>query len=257
MRTRATMAASPPPRPPPVMSFATLSPPCLLTLDGRRPRAALRWAFAGSSACLLTLLMLACLGLAVRGGQPAALAPALAVLLRAPAPARPQVSPTRRTPRPNRPAHQAPAALGTPANTHPAVLAMPVPTPQGAAPMTRGAETAEPTPPRATSPEPRPSAARAADPATPAQAGSSLAERCPTQVAPRFPAAAQADDITEGRVLTRLQLDAAGTVVGVEVLSAEPAGYFEREVRRAALAWRCAATGQAETLRVPFHFQLK
>jgi protein TonB len=239
------------------MPFAPLSPPRLPPPDGRLPRAVLRWAFAGSGACLLTLLMLASLGLGARGWQPAALAPALAVLLRAPAPPLPQVSAASQAAQPGRPARLPTAARPTPADTHPAVLAVPAPAPQVTTPVTQAVAPAETQRLGAARTEARPTATQATTTTPPAQPTSNLAERCPTQVAPRFPAAAQADDITEGRVLTRLQLDAAGTVVGVEILSAEPAGYFEREVRHAALKWRCGATGQAETLRVPFHFELK
>lgn len=96
-----------------------------------------------------------------------------------------------------------------------------------------------------------------------ARAGSSargqdlpLAQRCPEQIKPGFPERAREDDIIEGRVSARLHLDAAGRVTEVEILSAEPPGYFEREVRRAALRWRCQGSGQADSLKVPFRFEL-
>ena len=92
-----------------------------------------------------------------------------------------------------------------------------------------------------------------------ARAGSQdlpLAQRCPEQIKPGFPERAREDDIIEGRVSARLHLDAAGRVTEVEILSAEPPGYFEREVRRAALRWRCQGSGQADSLKVPFRFEL-
>lgn len=83
--------------------------------------------------------------------------------------------------------------------------------------------------------------------------------QCPNRVEPVFPSRARDDDIWEGRVLARLYLDKQGRVERVEILSAEPAGYFEREVRRAALQWRCDAASQSGSLslKVPFLFHLK
>jgi TonB family protein len=59
---------------------------------------------------------------------------------------------------------------------------------------------------------------------------------------PRFPAWAARETET-GSVTAQLYVGADGTVAGVKILSAEPAGYFELAALRALLRWRLEPTG--------------
>ncbi len=220
----------------------------------------LRWPIAWTGACTLTLLMLASLCLipppapqAPTAALAAILTPPPAALTPPPPPQAEAISPRRDAARhtpavpPSVPLREAPSAALPADPPRPQTTTPPLKPDTAGVAVDARLDTA---PANATRP------AEAAQPAR-ASAEEMLAQRCPTQVAPVFPRAAQDDDIMEGRVLTRLQLDASGAVASVEVLSAEPAGYFEAEVRRAALKWRCQPTGRADTLRVPFHFRLK
>ncbi|MBK9218190.1 MAG: TonB family protein [Uliginosibacterium sp.] len=227
----------------------------------------LRWPIAVLGACTLTLLMLACLSLTPPPLPRAPTAAALAAIL-APKPEAPARQPpdTRPTVAKQSPRASVQPGTGTP-RTPPAVLTREEP--PSALPPDHARPPAAPTLPSSGNGVTAEANAHAtplantttpsADVARPARAVTedTLAQRCPTQVEPVFPRAAQEDDITQGRVIARLQLDASGAVAGVDVLSAEPAGYFEHAVRRAALQWHCQPTGRAETLRVPFYFRLK
>jgi protein TonB len=89
-------------------------------------------------------------------------------------------------------------------------------------------------------------------------AGLPLKQRCMVQIKPDFPSRARKDDIEQGRVLARLNLDAQGRVSDVTILEASPGGYFEAASREAALQWRCLPSGQAgDSVRVPFVFAVE
>jgi len=79
-------------------------------------------------------------------------------------------------------------------------------------------------------------------------------ETCLEEPSPEFPVEAGDLGIRHGKVLARLTIAADGRVRGVNIVSAEPAGVFERSVRRAALRWRCNASPAEHPSLVPFEF---
>ncbi|MEO7253222.1 MAG: TonB family protein, partial [Casimicrobium sp.] len=62
------------------------------------------------------------------------------------------------------------------------------------------------------------------------------------RVEPLFPRSSDAD---KGTVRARLQVDARGTVTGVEIIEANPPRVFDRTVRNALQQWRYEPTGEA------------
>jgi protein TonB len=61
--------------------------------------------------------------------------------------------------------------------------------------------------------------------------------------APSYPRSAERREI-EGHVVVRYTVTAEGTIDGVEVVEASPAGVFERSVMRALESWRYAAAAE-------------
>jgi protein TonB len=61
--------------------------------------------------------------------------------------------------------------------------------------------------------------------------------------APAYPRSAERREI-EGHVVVRYNVTPDGTVDGVEVVEAAPAGIFERSVMRALESWRYAAAAE-------------
>ena len=63
-----------------------------------------------------------------------------------------------------------------------------------------------------------------------------------TRVEPTFP---RGFDTDSGTVRARLQVDARGTVTGVDIVEANPPRVFDRNVRAALQQWRYEPTGEA------------
>ena len=83
------------------------------------------------------------------------------------------------------------------------------------------------------------------------------------RIEPVYPVDAIEDDVS-GRVEAILTIDANGDVIDVEILSATPRGYFERETRRALRRWKYEpdlvseiSTGATRQARVEIVFNLE
>lgn len=190
----------------------------------------------------------------------------------APAVETPRAAPAR--PAASTDARPAGQAVGAP-------IAQPVAQPIPAAPVVAAAalpvattpslDATRTAPPPTAAPSPEPSAARAATdaasrPAPPTVLAAARTEPAPTAPAvappvrvinrtvPAFPPEAIRAGVLAGRVVARLTIDAEGRVTGTELLSATPAGYFERESRRALSTWRYEPTGQATRADVELVF---
>ncbi len=72
-----------------------------------------------------------------------------------------------------------------------------------------------------------------------------------TRVEPLFP---RGSDTDKGTVRARLQVDARGTVTGVEILEANPPRVFDRTVRTALQQWRYEPTGESFTTLAEISF---
>ena len=71
---------------------------------------------------------------------------------------------------------------------------------------------------------------------------------------PAFPIAAARVGITQGVVNARLFIEKNGTVSNVEIVSANPRKYFDKEVVAALLTWKYAAVSQAQSKVVEIKF---
>ena len=71
---------------------------------------------------------------------------------------------------------------------------------------------------------------------------------------PVFPPEAIRAGVQGGRVVARLTIEADGHVSGAQILSASPAGFFERESRRALAGWRYEPPGRATSADVELVF---
>jgi len=65
-----------------------------------------------------------------------------------------------------------------------------------------------------------------------------------SRVEPAFPRGVDAD---RGTVRARLQVNASGSVTGVDIIEANPPRVFDRAVRAALQQWRYEPTGEAFT----------
>ncbi|ACR68861.1 TonB family protein [Edwardsiella ictaluri] len=91
-----------------------------------------------------------------------------------------------------------------------------------------------------------------------AAAGRSVAVGAPQAVSrpePAYPQRALALHI-EGRVKLRFDVDSEGRVGNVSILSAEPPGVFEREVKRAARRWRYQPGRPGQNVQVTVYFRI-
>jgi len=71
---------------------------------------------------------------------------------------------------------------------------------------------------------------------------------------PVFPPEAIRAGVQAGRVVARVTIQADGRVSGAQILSASPAGFFERESRRALATWRYEPPGRETTADVELVF---
>jgi len=71
---------------------------------------------------------------------------------------------------------------------------------------------------------------------------------------PVFPPEAIRAGVQAGRVVARVTIQADGHVSGAQILSASPAGFFERESRRALAGWRYEPPGRETTADVELVF---
>lgn len=72
---------------------------------------------------------------------------------------------------------------------------------------------------------------------------------------PEYPARALALHV-EGRVNVSFDVDGEGRVDNVRIVSADPAGVFEREVKRAVRRWRYQAGRPGQDVRVTVYFRI-
>jgi TonB family protein len=144
----------------------------------------------------------------------------------------------------------APAPIATP----PAPVASPTPT---AAPTAAPAPSAAPTPAPTAAPAPAPTAAPTPAPtAAPARvAAPSAPPKLLTREEPVFPRAAIARGVSEGTVLAKLFIDAAGNVTKVDIVRAQPPRTFDNEVIRALSRWKYERSGQDSTAQVELSFK--
>lgn len=68
--------------------------------------------------------------------------------------------------------------------------------------------------------------------------------RVSKRTVPVFPIEAVRDGVQTGRVVARLTIESDGRVSAMQILSATPIGYFERESRRALATWRYEPPGE-------------
>lgn len=71
---------------------------------------------------------------------------------------------------------------------------------------------------------------------------------------PVFPREAVRASVDKGRVTARLFVAPDGTVNKVDIVSAQPARVFDREVRETAMRWRYEPPGQPRQTDVEFVF---
>ena len=72
---------------------------------------------------------------------------------------------------------------------------------------------------------------------------------------PRFPAAAASEGLQRGTVRARLEIDAAGNVTDVRILSADPPRVFNREAIRVLRNWRFDSGARGRTYDVSLEFE--
>ncbi|WP_160329876.1 TonB family protein [Sterolibacterium denitrificans] len=82
---------------------------------------------------------------------------------------------------------------------------------------------------------------------TPAPAHAQNARKAISREAPAFPSDALDDGVDSGSVKARLSVAADGSVTNVDILEANPKGYFEKAVKRALVRWKYEP-GAAETI---------
>jgi protein TonB len=81
----------------------------------------------------------------------------------------------------------------------------------------------------------------------PAPAHAQSARKAVSREAPAFPSDALDDGVDSGSVKVRLSVAADGSVTNVDILEANPKGYFEKAVKRALVRWKYEP-GAAETI---------
>jgi TonB family protein len=75
------------------------------------------------------------------------------------------------------------------------------------------------------------------------------------RVTPDFPRKAYRSGVDHGDVSARLHVGADGAVVDVDILKADPPGFFEDAVRNAAMQWKFAPPGSPAVRNVKFEFK--
>jgi len=78
--------------------------------------------------------------------------------------------------------------------------------------------------------------------------------RIMNRTVPNFPVEAIRAGIQNGRVVARLTIEADGRVSAMQIISASPIGYFERESRRALATWRYEPPGRTTTAEIELAF---
>jgi TonB family protein len=173
-----------------------------------------------------------------------------AAALKAPEPVPPKATPAALA------AIPIPSPAPAPIVTPPAAVASPTPT---AAPTAAPAPapTAAPTPAPTAAPAPAPTAAPTPAPtAAPARAAAPVGPpKLLTREEPVFPRAAIARGVSEGTVLAKLFIDAAGNVTKVDIVRAQPPRTFDNEVIRALSRWKYERSGQDSTAQVELSFK--
>ncbi|MDX5626821.1 MULTISPECIES: TonB system transport protein TonB [unclassified Brenneria] len=90
---------------------------------------------------------------------------------------------------------------------------------------------------------------------SPASNTQSAGPRPLSRVEPQYPARAFSLRV-EGRVKIQFDIDDAGRVENIRVLSAEPRNMFERDIRQAMRKWRYEASKPGRNLEVTFVFRI-
>jgi protein TonB len=89
--------------------------------------------------------------------------------------------------------------------------------------------------------------------------GHALAEstrKAISKEAPVYPSEALDEGINSGSVKVRLSIAADGTVTNVDILDAQPKGFFEKAVTRTLMRWKYEA-GSAESIETQLTFKAR
>jgi protein TonB len=112
----------------------------------------------------------------------------------------------------------------------------------------------------AVSPTPPPQPYVIAPPAPPVQAPQPAVRRGIQRIggdSPEYPKAAIKDNVAQGRVVARLNIDEKGNVTDIIITFADPPKYFDRAVIAALKEWKFRADGEKYVGEVEVNFSLK
>lgn len=90
----------------------------------------------------------------------------------------------------------------------------------------------------------------------PAPVPESIVLKVVSSVQPKFPNTAIRSGVTDGIVKARIHIETDGKVSQVEILSAKPTRYFDKEVIAAASQWKYAPIARPQTTLLEFNFKL-